>query len=491
LTSGLPDAVSSGQPLLEPVTPSRSRLSAAISSATWLRKDRGHRLACFVAMVALAVLAGIGIGTGTAERVLPLIACWLPVVLLGVVVRRRLQTPTLSPVWIVVVVFALGGSLGLMLQGQLNGALGGGIVLSLTESDIIRTTWLYAAFCGSLAVGAAVAVLARSRPKPVPRFRLPTMNSRMRLACLVLSVLPVLVVVVGLGVQLISRIQYLVIMEGTSLIAVAIKMGLGAVAVCGYLYGLEHGVRRAFAAVIAVVYFALFFAMASRHMALVPIGFAVGLSAAQIGRKGRTRIVLVGLVAALLLLPIPLYLRDQPSHGLVPHLSYMSSFSYGLVDWRAMLNNLTIGFPVVGKTAFEVPHLPLRYIWIELNPLLGTMAGWYQIMPQTMLNTWTPYSALGELGNYGPLPVFLVGLGMGAVLAHLDRRVGVYLRQGRSLFSVAISGCAVLLAVTMLQYGLRISVRILLYTVLMDLATRFIFRRSLEGGASAGLNRPG
>jgi len=77
------------------------------------------------------------------------------------------------------------------------------------------------------------------------------------------------------------------------------------------------------------------------------------------------------------------------------------------------------------------------------------------------------------------------------VLAHLDRRVGVYLRQGRSLFSVAISGCAVLLAVTMLQYGLRISVRILLYTVLMDLATRFIFRRSLEGGASAGLNRPG
>ena len=434
---------------------------------------------------ALAVLAGIAVGTGTADPVLPLLACWLPVALLGVFGGRRLQIPALSPVWIVMVMVALVGSLGFLLQSGLNGAPGGGVALSLSASDIIRTTWLFAAFSGSLGVGVAVTALARSRPKPVPRFHLPAMNSRARLACLVLSAAPAATIIIGVGAQLLARNQYLTSVEGTSFVSIAVEVGVGAVAVCGYLYGLEHGARRAFALVIAAAYLMVFFAMGSRQLTMVPLGFAVGLFATQTGRKGRVWTVLVGLVAMFLLLPIPLYLRGQQFHGLLAHLSYMQSFSYGSVDWIGTLNNVLIAFPIAGKTAFEVSRLPLGYLWIELNPLPGTMAGWYQITSSMLLNPWTPYSAIGELGNYGLLAVFLVGLGIGAVLAYLDGRVGAYLCQGRSLVSAAIVGCVLLFSVTILQYSLRTSLRIMVYILIADLAMRLVFRRPIEDGVSA------
>jgi hypothetical protein len=208
-------------------------------------------------------------------------------------------------------------------------------------------------------------------------------------------------------------------------------------------------------------------------------------------------------VSALLsaaILPIPLYLRGGETHGLLPYLDALSGFDYSGVDWAVTLNNLLIAFPIAGFTAFGVDAIPLHNLWIGLNPLPGEWVGWYEISDSLNLNRWTPYSMVGELANYGVVPLVVTWFIIGMALAALETRVSKYAEQGYPVFAIVVVGLAALFIIQSLQYTVRSSTRMLVYAFIVVAAAELVLyvrgSRSVEssvgrrGSGVAGISIP-
>lgn len=401
----------------------------------------------------------------------PYVALAAPVFVLYLV-RSRLQVPVVSPPWAVVAIFSVIGALGYAFHASLALAGGASVVLTMNDELAAETAYLFAIFNGAIVLGVLAVVAWR---KPRPRERLDLHPPAQGLVDLGLTASALLVATgwVLSGERLLLRPEHLVGSEGGSIATLTGTVGIGAVAVCGYLFASQIGLRKAVAFAVVAAYFILFFAASSRRLALLPVLFAVGYFVHRRSRRG-WYVLLAALVASALLLPLPLYLRGLPMHGLEPYLERIGDFSYGDVDWMSSINNVLVSFPITAHSAFrEAPH-PSSWLWIELNPLPGRMVGWYDIAPSLRLNRFTPFSTLGGLGNYGTTTVIGVGLGLGAVLAYLDGRVSTYLATGWQFLAVGLVGMAGFVSVSALQYNLRTSSRLLLYALLIDIAARVV-----------------
>jgi hypothetical protein len=414
----------------------------------------------------------------SAEPVLPYLALAVPVAVLAWC-RARLQPVVLSPLWILVLVLVAVGALGHAFHGELYQAGGGSITLSLSSSLAGRTAYLFAGFASAIAIAGALTSLMR---RPQPRGEVKPTIPPPQLLDLSLSVSGTLILCGWLtyGTLLFNRGEYLVPrgagggLGGVIAIvgALAATIGTAAVSICGYVMAVANGSRKLMAVLIAAAFFVYYFGGGTRRLALFPLLFAIGY---LFGRRDRRGVAVLGVAAFLsvLLLPVPLYLRGQGAHGLLPYLDAMAGLDYTEVDWLSSINNILISFPITAYSAFEEAARPTAWLWLELNPLPGDMVGWYEVSRQLRLNDYTPFSSIGGLGNYGTLAVIGVGCGLGIILAYLDGRVSYYVRIGSQFIAVGIVGASGLLAVTALQYNVRSFARLVLYLVILELAARF------------------
>lgn len=398
----------------------------------------------------------------------------LPVAVL-LVVRRHFVVAYLSPVWIAVLGLTLTGLGGAAFQSHLNGSDGGGLTLSLDPELITRTVHVFAFSATAVVFGACSVALHRT---PVTSRSLPkiVVTDKTRSIILGLAAAPWVLSVVTLNSQLLTRPSHLVTLGGTSMAAVTGQLASACVALTGYLMATESGPRRWTALGLSLLYLVLSFSLSSRSFALWPLLLVVGAIAGGVRRPFLW--LSVSVLASACALPIPLYLRELGSHGLLPYLHALPSFSYAHVDWASTLTNVLIAFPITGVSGFNSGHLPFSFLWISLNPLPGTTAGFYNISPYLRLNNWTPFSAVGELANYGTAPMLVIWFGIGAALAYLDGRVSHYINRGRGLVAVTLVGLSGLLTLHSLQYNLRPTIRILLYALLLDALLRYMTRPS-------------
>lgn len=393
---------------------------------------------------------------------LPALACVLPVAAL-LFFRRRLQMMLLSPVTIAVVVLAATGLFGYVFAPQLAGLEGGGIALTMPSDMRVETAYLFAATAGVVAIG-GLAGLRWARHRRT-EFRSTELTSVTALALLCVAMIPMLMVVVSLGPSLLTRETYLAGEGGSNLFAAGQQLSVAAVAFIGYVVATRGGVMRLIGAVGAGGYLLMFIGLGSRRMALVPICFAIGYAFAS--RRRVWVVIAISAVLAVAILPIPLYLRGGQTHGLLPYLNALGEFDYGRVDWAVTLNNLLIAFPISGFTAFGVEPIPIRNLWIGLNPLPGEWVGWYEISDSLNLNRWTPYSMIGELANYGVVPLVITWFTIGLALAILETRVSKYAERGYPVFAIVVVGLAALFIIQSLQYTLRSSTRMLVYAFIV------------------------
>ena len=149
------------------------------------------------------------------------------------------------------------------------------------------------------------------------------------------------------------------------------------------------------------------------------------------------------------------------------------------IGWDAVLLNVLVSFAIIGVTAYAQPLIPGHDLFVSLSPLPGGMAGWYQVAPQHRLNIYTPYAAVGELGNAGYGTVVVYFLAVGLLLALFDRRVRALLQDGRQAHALAIVGLIGLFCLFTVQYNLRASTRMLYYAVAVDLL--FVFMYKIRG----------
>lgn len=415
---------------------------------------------------------------------IPVLANVVPVLIL-MASRRFFKVGLLSPTAIVVLLFSLIGVLGFALSDDLGGVEGGGIRLAIDNDIRYKTALIFASTSLLILLGSLTVLFWRAdnRQKRIVRFNLTPQYAPW---LLILSAVPLLLVSFSIQGELLYRDKYLAGHGVSGMFGVGQQLAVASVAICGNMASSKNLYIRWMAISLGLIYFLTFFGLGSRRMALVPVVFIIGYIIAR-PYKTQYAVIFSGL-ASFLLLPLPLYLRGLQSHGLLPYLGSLLSFNFFETDWLITLNNILISYPITGVSAFGVNEIPISNLWIALNPLPGTLAGWYGISGSMTLNAWTPYSALGEVANYGFPVVAFVWISVGVLLAALELMMSSFLDRGYDAAAIMVFGLTGLFALQSLQYSLRPSLRMLLYALVLGLLVEAFTRGFLNSKHTRKIN---
>ena len=340
------------------------------------------------------------------------------------------------------------------------------------QTALIMAATTIALTCGALFSTILTAPLAA---------RTPRLETRGRATLWLLAAVAGLPVALGLlfAGALYSREEYSVATTGSLLGGAFPLLTVVGLAASGYLIRRGPPPLRFLAIALATVETLMLFSTAGRLFALAPVALALGAYTREPDRFGKS-LLAASVAASLLLLPIPLYLRGEETHGLSNYVPALSSLPYGWTALRDAVGNLVLGFGITGITALkadtdgfdEIATIGLDKIAISLNPLPGRLSGWYEISDQLRIGEPFPYSAIGEAWNASIAVALALFFSIGALVGYLDYRVRWLLLRGRTITALSLCGLVVLFALLVTSYNLRSSVRPLWYAIGLDLVVR-------------------
>ncbi len=390
------------------------------------------------------------------------------------------------------VVLALGG---LVMYGFTEAAQGTFYWLPVSRSDLLwtleRLLFLLVLMClGSLTYLGT----RRSRVSPVsrpsPASILPRTEPAVDLTpasmigVLVLAQIPLFLLLLGVGVSNVWQRSIYLPEQHHMLKILGSSLAMVAVFGSGLIFALGRRPRnrsfRLWGVLILAAYEVVFFSLATRQFAVAPVVFCFGALLAQPRSKWLQFLAALGLLAAPLLIQVPLTLRGLPNQGLSPFLGYMTASTRGFAlqvispeHLRTFLLNTFYGFPLTAYVS-SAPHLPLSYFLTSVNPLPGSLTSWYDISPLLRVSVYVPYNSLGELLNYGLLiasPMFFL---LGVILAAIDTSIRREVAQGNYLLPALYIGLSVFFILDSTQYNLRSSIRVIYYMLAIALFARIL-----------------
>jgi len=112
----------------------------------------------------------------------------------------------------------------------------------------------------------------------------------------------------------------------------------------------------------------------------------------------------------------------------------------------------------------------------SISPLPGFLTDWPRVQEYLRLNAFVPYTALGELLNYGVnvgLAYFFV---VGIYVSYIDLNIREALVRGRLFYVVVMLGLLLLFILVLWQYNLRSATRLLYYVLLAQILF-LVFRK--------------
>lgn len=300
---------------------------------------------------------------------------------------------------------------------------------------------------------------------------------------LIASSIPLVLGVAGLSVHgMFNRPNYLQTYGPTVLVKLAsilLPMGLAGAALL--LFNGERRQSKMWALFLLLLYATYLFSKGSRAITLLPI-VLYGTYLLLPPREGRRRRVgpLSGLLVAgvtFFLLHLPLALRGGNA-GLSPYVARISANPSILWPNNPLgsIGNVLFSVPLAGHVATNARRLPLSYFFTAVNPLPGSLTNWSAIQGGLRVNRDTPFNTFGELALYG-MPVligYFVVVGFTAIRLQIraDKLGGVRSLVGQ----IAVGASLALFSISILQYNLRSSTRLLWYAVMIVALLQFIPR---------------
>ena len=228
---------------------------------------------------------------------------------------------------------------------------------------------------------------------------------------------------------------------------------------------------------VALAYTALYLAVDTRYFGLViPLVYLGGLLSGKWSARQRTIGLVVAAAAAILMIQVPLALRALPEHGLGPSITYITQDPGALL--ANPINNIFFGAPLTLYVGRHVSALPLHDLVTSLSPLPSSLTDYAAIQPTLRLSATVPYSALGELLNYGWMYVAGIVCAIGAIYALLERVVRRSIVPGLGV--LILSSVAAVTVVESTEYNLRTVARIAYYAAVIVIMLMLVpngFRR--------------
>lgn len=237
--------------------------------------------------------------------------------------------------------------------------------------------------------------------------------------------------------------------------------GIVSMVVCGYLLHTQRGPGFVLVVLNVVAFTAVMGATGSRRLAAVPVLLGIGYYVARKDRRA-TRFLALGVVAALLILPLPLYWRTLDTHGLIPYWESLGGYFGADLGLGVAVKTILISVPLIGATMQS--RLPGGALPTALDPRGGETAGWYDIAGRMRLNEFTPTAGVGELAYHGTTTLVVFFLAAGIYLGLLDRHIRGLITRGHQLIAFAHVGLTALFLLYVIQYNLRPSMRMLYYS---------------------------
>ncbi|MCC2034062.1 hypothetical protein [Microbacterium allomyrinae] len=410
-------------------------------------------------MVGLVLVIAVCAATFADVRYAPVLPYALAYVAIVAATWRRLAPVALSPAFYLSAYLCVVAVLGVSVGDQLSGAGGTGFTDFLLDPAISARTASALFVAASLClIGAA---LVRRRPSHIAIGDLLDLGDLSKYAkwFLLIGVVELAVLAYIVGINEIFERDSRLLGRGTNIETIVSMLAVAVLVLVGIAFFTSKGALRFLSLVLILGFIAYFVSMGSRRLALVPL---LLLLAYVFARRGKLSVipVVIAAVGAVVTLALPLHFRGQASHGLLPYMASLSSFSLSPEMLATSLNNFVAGFKITAVTGFQSAKIPTEALPISLSPLDGNVVGWYEVAPLLRINRYTPYSAIGELINYGSLVFVVILLGLGIVLGFSQVLNDKLLTSplGR-LVAILALGLIFMFVIQSSQYNLRSVVR--------------------------------
>lgn len=222
-----------------------------------------------------------------------------------------------------------------------------------------------------------------------------------------------------------------------------------------------------------ILWLLILFSGATRFFAGVIILMLIG----RVLGGGRVPVLgwLIGVAFTVLALPVPLFSRGLPAHGLIPYsqalLPELSGGNYLGHVFVTAAENIGFTAPLLVFTSRQ-PGISVSDMAISLNPGPGALVGWGQITDSMRVHEFIPYSSLGEFASFG-LPALVVWCFAWGLLIRLC--VSSVVRNSSPLmvlFLAAELGLGLISMVLMTQYNTRAVSRVVGMMIAIAIAER-------------------
>jgi hypothetical protein len=253
---------------------------------------------------------------------------------------------------------------------------------------------------------------------------------------------------------------------------------VGVAAAAMLLFGRGARVYRILASILLLAYIAVLLAKDTRLLGVVPL-IVVALYIAQRGGSVRRLLpaAVVALACAFLLLQVPLELRGQvPSAGLEPYVSALLQDPGKVLGGSADIGvgNVLFSVPLTGFVAVDVPSLPAGALSTSLSPLPGSMTAWPVLAPLLRVNSFVPFSSLGELALQGALVSFLYFAVLGYGVTRLQSLATALPGWRAIAMQLSLGGLVGAFSLSALEYNLRSSTRYAWYALGLYVVLRLV-----------------
>jgi hypothetical protein len=173
-------------------------------------------------------------------------------------------------------------------------------------------------------------------------------------------------------------------------------------------------------------------------------------------------------------------LRNLPEHGLIPYLTSIFKSNSELRYSIAFNTYYTFVFGVFAtiRTINEATQ-DWNVILVSLNPLPGTLAGWYDYAPLLRLNKFAPYTLHGQIFNMGLTFTCLFFSFIGLIFSFFEKIIRKFLIENQRGISLIIVLLLSLFLFYSFEYYLRSAFRYIYYAyfiLILYLVLRQLFK---------------
>ena len=172
----------------------------------------------------------------------------------------------------------------------------------------------------------------------------------------------------------------------------------------------------------------------------------------------------IHLIISFLFLAYIMQLRELESHGIIPYLKSVSSGSGSFV--RSFFFNIYYSFiygVFVTIETIRKATLDWNIIFISINPLPGSIAGWYDYAEKMRINIYAPYSLHGRVFKMGYSFTIIYFFITGVIFSFFERKIRLLLEKKKRILSFILFLILMLHIVYAFEYNMRAAVRYIYY----------------------------